>query len=292
MKSTGISRNIAFGSVVNYAILTLIGALMIIPLLTILATSLSSAIAVDKGLVQLWPVEFTTESWKHILGMESLWKSFGLNVLATVAGTFNAMLFTSLMAYPLAKSEFKAGKVIMLMIVIIMIFKAPVIPYFLVLKSYGLYNSFWVLILPHTIVAYNLIILRTFFKQIPIELEEAAKMEGCGYFQTLFRIVFPVSKPAIVTVTLFYAVMIWNQFMHPIMFIEDQSLYPLQLKLREFITSTNFSSLIESLSGPKLYSDRTLRAAVVLYSTIPIVLVYPFIQKYFEKGAMLGSVKE
>lgn len=277
---------------VNVLLLLLFSVIMLLPLLTVAATSISTGLAVDRGEVQFWPVDITFASWEQIISQKSLWLSMLVNTAATVLGTLICMVVSSLTAYPLSKKEFKAGKFIILLVVFAMIFKAPIIPYFLTLKSYGLYNTFWALVIPHTIVAYNLIILLTFFKQVPHELEEAAKIEGCGYFQTLFRIILPVSMPALVTVGLFYAVMIWNQFMHPIMFIDNPNLYPLQMKLRELITVTDLTNLASTFEDHSVVNERTLRSATVLFAAIPILLVYPFLQKHFVKGAMLGSLKE
>ncbi|OUS77199.1 ABC transporter permease [Paenibacillus sp. MY03] len=273
----------------NATILGLISIVMLIPFVKVLATSFSGPHAVGAGQVYLWPVQFTWASWKYILGLEPLWSSFFITLFATVAGTFLSLLITALFAYPLSKNEFKLAKILMFMIVITMIFRYPIIPYFLSLRSYGLYNSIWVLIIPYTVTAFNLIIMRTFFKGLPKELEEAAQMEGCGYFQLLFRIVLPSSQAVIATLGIFYAVGIWNQFMIPLLFIEDQSLYPLQLKLREYIVNVDMEA--GGFGEILPYSNETLRSATIIFATIPILLVYPFLQKYFVKGAMLGSVK-
>jgi putative aldouronate transport system permease protein len=234
-------------------------------------------------------VQFTLESWYYVLKQGPLWNSFLITIFVTVAGTCLCLLVTSLFAYPLTKNEFKLTKVLMIMIVITMIFRYPIIPYFLALRSYGLYNSFWVLIVPYTVSAFNLIIMRTFFKGLPKELEEAAQIEGCNYFQLLFKIVLPSSKAVLATLGIFYAVGIWNQFMHPLLFIENPSLYPLQLKLREYVVNTDMVSGGLSMVLP--YNNQTLQAATIIFATLPILLVYPFMQKHFVKGAMLGSVK-
>ncbi|WP_273323694.1 carbohydrate ABC transporter permease [Vallitalea guaymasensis] len=274
----------------NIIFLGILGLIMLLPIITVTATSFSSALAVDAGKVSLWPVDFTLASWREILAKSEMWRAFFLNIFVTVVGTFLALMTTSLMAYPMAKKEFKPAKILSIMVVITMVFKAPIIPYFLALKNMGLYNNIFVLIVPHLVVPYNLIIMRTFFKQIPLELEEAAKVEGSNYFQILFKIILPMSKASLATVGLFYAVMIWNQFMHPMLFIQDEALFPLQLRLRQYI------SVGEDLSsglygGIKPFNERTLKAATVIFTVVPILCVYPFLQKYFVKGAMLGSVK-
>jgi putative aldouronate transport system permease protein len=273
----------------NITFLGLLSFAMLVPVLKVLSTSFSSAFAVDSGQVFLWPVEFTFASWEQILNREALWRSFGITVSITVIGTFLSLLITALFAYPLSKKEFPLARVLLIGVVITMVFRYPIIPYFLTLRELGLYNSYWVLIIPHVLTAYNLIIMRTFFKQFPQELEEAAQMEGCGYFKILFQIVLPLSKAVLATLGIFYAVMLWNQFMHPLLFIESQHLYPLQLRLRQYIVSADASYFTGDVLP--MYNSATLKAATIIFATVPILLVYPFLQKHFVKGAMLGSIK-
>jgi putative aldouronate transport system permease protein len=274
----------------NIAILGLFGFLMLVPLLKVVSTSFSSPFAVDAGQVFLWPVDFTLASWGKIMEREALWRSFGLSTLVTVMGTAMCLLTTALMAYPMSKREFGPARFLAVLVVITMVFRYPIIPYFLTVKELGLYDNFWVLIIPHLITAYNLIIMRTFFRELPKELEEAAQLEGCGYFRLLFRLVLPISKAVLATLGIFYAVMLWNQFMHPLMFIDNQNLYPLQLRLREYMISTE-STLTSGLEGQIPYNGATLKAATVIFATAPILAVYPFLQRHFVKGATLGSVK-
>lgn len=271
-------------------LLCIISVIALIPLLSVVAVSFSSKLPVDLELVTLWPRGFTFDSWKYVLERPDLWRSFAVTLGTTVAGTAAALLITALTAYPLSKKEFALGSVIMVAAVITMIFKAPLIPYFLTVKGVGLYNNPLVLVIPHILTAYNLIIMRTFFKQIPSELEEAAVIEGAGYFRMLFSIVLPLSKAVLATLGLFYAVTLWNQFQHPLLFIQNPDWYPLQIKIRQFITSENELPLLGDVSQLN-YNSRTLRAVTIVFAVIPILLVYPYLQKYFVKGALLGSVK-
>lgn len=253
-----------------------------------LAISLSDPAAVDAHQVQFVPVEMTSAAWSHIAGKIELWRSLGVNIFVTVVGTFLSLFFSSLLAYPLARKDFRIRNTIMFGIVLTMIFQAPMIPYFLTIKSLGLLDSIWVLIIPSTISAFNLIILRTFFQQLPYELEESAKIDGCTDYGILFRVVLPLSKPALATMGLFYAVIYWNMFLHAILFIRNTKLYPLQLKLRETIVNTDLAVNL----GAMPYNSQTIQAATIIFVTLPILLVYPFVQKYFVKGATLGAVKE
>lgn len=271
-------------------LLIAVAFIALIPLISEIAISFSSKAASDMNIVNLWPVEFTMESWRYMLTKGNIWTAFGITVLSTVIGTGFALLITSLMAYPLSKKDFSVAKYVMLYVVFTMIFKAPMVPYFLTLKGIGLYNNFWVLVFPHILTAYNLIIMRSFFKQFPDEVEEAAEIDGCGKFRMLFQIVLPSSKAVLATLGLFYAVPMWNQYQHPMMFIQDVKLYPLQMKIRQIINGGGDLQAIAAVRHVN-YTEATLSAAAVVIAIVPILLIYPWLQKFFAKGAMLGSVK-
>lgn len=274
-------------------VLILLSILALIPLLSVISTSLSSKSAVEMNLVTLWPKQLTFDSWIYIIDRPDLWRSFFLTLSTTVIGTIAALLMTALLAYPLSKSksEFRWGTVIMVGVVIAMIFKAPIVPYFLTIRGIGLYNNPLVLIIPHILNPFNLIIMLTFFRQFSKELEEAAFLEGCGYFRMLFQFVLPLSKAVLATLALFYGVMLWNQFQHPLFFLQNPDWFPLQIKIRQFITDDNVIMAGAASTAGLNYNERTLRAATVIFAIIPIIAVYPFLQKYFVKGAMIGSVK-
>ena len=271
-------------------ILAIIGVIALIPFLTVIARSFSSKAASDMDIINLWPVGFTFDSWKYILSDMGLWRAFFISLTTTLAGTFLALVVTALMAYPLSKTNFKLGRPLMLVVIITMIFKAPIVPYFLTIKGLGLLNNPLVLILPHILSAYNLAIMRTFFKQFPVEVEEAAMIDGCGCFQILYKIVLPSSKAVLATVGLFYAVTIWNQFQTPVMFIQKTELFPLQLKIQQLINGGSELANIVAASNVN-YTESTLSAATVVFAILPIIAIYPWLLKYFAKGAMLGSVK-
>lgn len=274
----------------NYIFLVLASFTMIAPLLQMLAISFSSAIAADSKKVLLLPVEFTTASWEHILLRHDLWLSFGVTVLITVLGTLLSMLFSVLTAFPLAQNSFMIRKQIMFLIVVTMIFNAPLIPFFLTVKAMGLLDTIWALILPSLVSTFNMVIIRTFFMGIPAELDDSAKMDGCHDFRLLFQIYLPLSKPVLATVSLFYAVGYWNIFQKAVLFIKNPNLYPLQVKLREYITVSEVLNASE-LVGSFAYNVTTLKASTIIFAAVPIILVYPYLQKYFVKGALLGSLK-
>ncbi len=276
----------------NYAFLAAAAATMIFPLLHLLAMSLSSPIAADSKKVFLLPVEFTTASWSQILQNEKLWSSFGITVYITVAGTLLSMFFSILTAYPLSRREFMLRKPVMLGIVITMIFNAPMIPFFLTVRELGLMNSLWALIIPGLIGTFNMIIIRTFFMGIPSELDDSARIDGCHDFRILFQIYLPLSKPVMATVSLFYAVGYWNTFQRAVLFLRDPDKWPLQMKLRAYLQQPEELAAVNMFLGDYDFNTTTLKAATIIFATVPIILVYPYLQKYFVKGAMLGSLKE
>ncbi len=278
-----------FGAVITL-ILLLFAVITAVPLLSEIAISLSSKTASQMNQINLLPVGFTLDSWKYILTKGNVWKPFLISLSSTVIGVAVALLINTLMAYPLSKTEFAPSRYLMLFVVFTMVFSAPKVPYFLTLRSYGLYNSYWVLIFPHILTAYNLIIVRTFFRQFPKELEEAAMIDGCGKFRILFQIVLPASKAVLATVGLFYGVTMWNQYEHPMMFLQNMDLFPLQMRIRTIVDGSGELQAV-TMAQTANYTSATLSAAAVVFAILPILVAYPWIQKYFAKGAMLGSVK-
>lgn len=276
----------------NYIFLTLAAFTMLLPLLHLLAVSLSSPVAADSKEVFLWPVGFTFASWKHILQSSGLWQSFGVTVFITVVGTALSMLFSVLTAFPLSRREFMIRKQVMLGIVITMIFNAPMIPFFLTVRELGMMNSIWSLIISGVIGTFNMVILRTFFMSLPKELDDTARIDGCHDFRILFQIYLPLSKPVLATVSLFYAVGYWNTFQRAVLFLRDPGLWPLQMKLRAYLTSPEELAQVNMFLGDYNFNTTTLKAATILFASVPIILVYPYLQKYFVKGSLLGSLKE
>ncbi|MDR6881273.1 carbohydrate ABC transporter permease [Bacillus sp. 3255] len=276
--------------IANYIILTLTGLAMILPFIYIFAGSFSSGHAISAGKVLLWPVEWTLENYKAVTNNKALWRAFGVTLLLTTVGTFINLVFTSLMAYGLARNDLRGRKFILLFIVFSMIFQVPIIPLYLLVKSLGMLNSLWALIIPGTISAFNLIIMITFFQNIPESLTEAAKIDGADEYRTLWKVVLPLSLPSLSTIGLFYAVGHWNGYFSALMFLRNSMLYPLQVKLRALIVESDAESTMQAASL-SLQSLEGIKMAAIIVATIPVILIYPFIQKHFIKGAMLGSLK-
>ncbi|NMO95024.1 carbohydrate ABC transporter permease [Paenibacillus lemnae] len=277
---------------INYMVLAAAAATMITPLLHLLAMSFSSPIAADSKQVFLFPVDFTTASWEQILQNGELWRSFGITLFITVAGTLISMLFSIMTAFPLSRKDFWLRRPVMLGIVITMIFNAPMIPFFLTVRELGMMNSLWALIIPGVIGTFNMIIIRTFFMGIPKELDDSARIDGCHEFRLLFQIYLPLSKPVLATVGLFYAVGYWNTFQRAVLFIRDPEKWPLQMKLRAYLTSPEELAAVNMFLGDYNFNTTTLKAATIIFATLPIIMVYPYLQKYFVKGSLLGSLKE
>ncbi|WP_020616534.1 carbohydrate ABC transporter permease [Paenibacillus daejeonensis] len=290
-----LSRSEQLASGINHVLLGTLGLLALLPFIHVLAQSLSSHDAITTGRVTLWPVDFTLESYSRVLQEQAFLNAFQVSVLRTVAGTLVNVALTCLLAYPLSKTYIKGRSTIMFLIVFTMMFGGGMIPTFLVVKATGLLNTFWAFIIPGAISAFNVIIMKNFFQSVPLELEESAKMDGGSNLGILFRIVIPLSMPAIATITLFHAVGHWNSFFDTVLYITDRKMFPLQVYLRELImfnqsnidNNSGYSSNMDSA----LLALESIKAAALIASTVPILIVYPFLQKYFVKGIMLGSVK-
>lgn len=215
--------------VFNYIFLMLVGCLMVFPLLHVLAKSFSSTHAINAGEVKLFPVDWTLMNYQVILGDTSIWRAFMVSIFITVVGTLINLILTASLAYPLSRSEYSMRKGVLILILITMIFHAPLIPNYMVIKNLHLIDSLWVLIIPSAISAYNLFIMRSFFSALPTELIDSARMDGAGELRTMWSVILPLSKPVMATMGLFYAVSHWNSYSSALYFINTRALYPLQL---------------------------------------------------------------
>lgn len=277
-------------AVFNYAFLILISLTMVLPLLHVIAQSLSSNPAINAGKVFLWPVEFTTSNYRLVLGESLIWRSFFVSIYITAFGTFINLAMTALLAYPLSRSEYVFRKPIMMLVLVTLIFHAPLIPNYLLIKSLGLNNTLWSLMIPGAISAFNLFVMRSFFLALPNELIDSGRIDGCGELRILWNIILPLSKPAMATLGIFYAVAHWNSYASALYFINDRMKYPLQVRLREFLI-TDSSSINAPADDLLISSPEGIKMAIIVVATIPIMMVYPFLQKYFVKGMLIGSVK-
>lgn len=276
-------------NVTNLVILGLIGLIAVLPYVNMLAVSLSSSGPVDSGRVAFLPIELTFENYKTVLMDKSIIKSIGVSALMTVAGTVLSLLMTVMFAYPLSREEFRLRKFCNVMILIVFIFNAPIIPWYLTMRSYGLYDNFWALILPSALSTYNIIIVRSFFAEVSPALIDAAKVDGCGEMRTLMQIILPISKAVMATVGLMYGVGYWNSYTTPLYLINDRDLYTLQLRIKSIVLDSNALESMNVVSTGT--STQALKMTTIIVAAVPVLCVYPFLQKHFVKGMTIGSVK-
>ncbi|APB71580.1 carbohydrate ABC transporter permease [Paenibacillus peoriae] len=266
--------------------------LCLAPFIHILSISFSSNRAITSGEVTLFPVEFNLKAYGKVFSDMSMIRSLGFTVMLTVITTVLSMLMTIIAAYPLTKKHLRGRKTIMFIIVVTMFFSGGIIPEYILVRDLHLLNNMWSLILPGLISPFYLIILISFFNGIPESLGEAAEIDGSSQFGTLIRIVLPLSLPVLATLSLFYGVGRWNGFQDTLMYIQNPDLFPLQLKLYQMIQNNMVSELtrLEGASGARI-TPEGLKAASVIFATVPILLVYPWLQRYFVSGVMVGAVK-
>lgn len=276
-------------NVLNLVILGGIGLVAVLPYINMLAVSLSSSGSVDAGKVVFLPMELTFENYKTVFMDRNILRSMGVSALMTVCGTVFSLLLTVMFAYPLSREEFKPRKFCNVMILIVFIFNAPIIPWYLTMRAYGLYDNFWALILPSALSTYNIIIVRSFFSEISPALIDAAKVDGCGEMRTLMQIILPISKAVMATVGLMYGVGYWNSYTTPLYLINDRSLYTLQLRIKSVVLDSNSLESMNMVSTGT--STQALKMTTIIVAAIPVLCVYPFLQKHFVKGMTIGSVK-
>lgn len=279
--------------VVNYALLTIVALMCLLPFLHVMAISFSSNAAALSQKVYFLPVDFSLEGYQLVMGdasmMRSLWMTVGLTVGFTVIG----MVLTVLAAYPLTKKELKGRGVIAFIFMFTMYFSGGLIPEYLLMSDLHMLNTIWSLLLPLTFSAYNIIIMRsTIESSIPASLEEAAFLDGASYFDILFRIVLPLSKPVLATLCLFFAVGRWNAYGDALYYVSSNSqLYPLQLKLYYLMGMASDAANLAEGGSSTYVTGEIVKATCVMFATLPIIIVYPFLQRYFVSGIMIGAVK-
>lgn len=281
-------------SIVNNTAMLAIALLCVIPLLHVLAVSLSAKSAADANIVTFWPIEFTLESYKKTMNNPLFLNSLWIAILRTVTGTAITLFLAFLAAYPLSKENriFRGRTIYAWLFVFTMIFNGGLVPFYIVIQTLGLMNTFWVLILPGAVNVWLTILLLNFFRGVPKELEEAALIDGAGHIRTLFTIYLPISLPAIATLALFSMVFHWNSWFDGLLYIHTPDKYPLATYLQTVIVQRDLASMSISPEDLQLMSQKTVTSAQIIIGALPVLLVYPFLQKYFVKGLVLGSVKE
>lgn len=296
MKSNKVKQSMGYRifQVFNIIILVLICAVCLYPFLNTLATSLSDNSAVLRGEVGIIPRGWDMEAYKRIIKDMDFYVGYKNTIIYTVVGTVTSLLMTTAAAYPLSRRGLIGKKYIMFLFVFTMYFGGGMIPSFLLIKNLHLMNTIWAIVLPGSLSVYNMLIMRTFFYGIPESLTEAAKIDGIGDFGLLLRIILPLSKPIIATMTLFYAVGYWNDWFSALIYMSDSTKHPVTLYLRSIVMGLTKQAMSGNISGSDVaeVASKTVQGATVMLVTIPILCIYPFVQKYFVTGVMLGSVKE
>jgi putative aldouronate transport system permease protein len=286
-------QNILFNTFI-YGIAVVSVIVIVYPLYFIIIASISDPSAVSTGLVLLRPVGFTLDGYKALLENESIWIGYRNTIFYAIAGTLIHLAVNIPAAYSLSRRDMPFRKTITTFFLITMFFSGGLIPTFLTVRNFGMYNTYWVLILPFTVSVFELIVIRTFFENsIPVEMREAADMEGCGNLRFFFTIVLPLSKAIIAVITLWHIVYQWNSYFTALIYIVDRSLYPLQLILRNILVINEMQGAMGTGEAMRiaLRNAELIRYAAIIVSTVPVMCIYPFVQKYFNQGVLIGAVK-
>lgn len=281
----------------NYVLLTVIALLMLYPIVNIAAVSLSQYIEFLKTPWMIIPRSFTMAAYDLVFDNTYFWRSYGNSIIVTMAYTLLSLSVTALFAWPLARKEVKGKPFFMAILIFTMVFSAGMIPNYLNMQELNLLDTLWVLILPGSFNAFNCVIMMSFFRELPDELVEAAMIDGASEPYIFGKIVLPLSKPVLASVTLFLAVGSWNSYFGAQIYLQDRNLWPMALTLKEILVSTS-TQLLEAESDPLALEDafqeiqsKNIQYAAVMISTLPIMSIYPFLQKHFAKGVMIGSIK-
>ncbi len=284
-------KNKAF-DFICYFLVAFTVVICLVPFLHVFALSLSSNEAVMTQKVTIFPVEATFNAYKEVFTDESMIKSLFLTVWMTLVFSVLGLLLTIALAYPLSRRGFKGRGLFMLLILFTFYFNAGMIPHYININRLGLMNTVWALILPFALSPYNMILMRTFMMtSIPDSLEESAKLDGCSHMGILLRVILPLSKPIIATIFLFFAVGRWNAFQDAYLYITSREIFPLQLRLFYLVSAAQSTESFSAEGNANAYAPEVIRAASIMFATIPIIIVYPWLQKYFVKGVLIGAVK-
>ncbi|OWA36078.1 sugar ABC transporter permease [Saccharibacillus sp. O16] len=278
--------------VFNAVVMLLVVLFTLYPFLYLVAQSFSSEAAIYAGKVSIFPVDFTAATYKLILGKPDFYLYYWNTILYSVLGTFIAVMGTAILAYPLSKDKLRLNKFFIPFVLFTMYFSGGLIPNFILIsKTLHMRDTMWAIIIPGAISAFNVILMKTFFASIPNEVEEAAKVDGLGGYRIFLRIVLPLSKPILATMTLFCIVGIWNNWFGPALFLQSKEKWPVALYLRQIIDSTVSTAEVGASAEATTQIAATIKSAAMVLTSLPIICIYPFVQKYFVQGMMIGSVK-
>ncbi|OXL82506.1 sugar ABC transporter permease [Paenibacillus sp. SSG-1] len=278
-----------------YVLLGVVTLIVLYPLFFVLIASVSHPGSVIRGEVWLWPKGFSLVGYERLFGNKELLRGFMNTVMYTVAGTALNVVMTVAGAYPLSRTDFKGRHFFTFLIVFTMFFGGGMIPTYLLIKSLGLLNTFWAMIIPSAVSVWNILIMRTFFQSsIPKEVQEAAFIDGCSNIKILLKVVLPLSGPVLAVMVLFYAVGHWNAYFSALLYLSDRDLYPMQLFLREILVQNQMQEMVDisdDTLARSLMDAEAIKYAAVIVTNLPMLILYPFLQKYFVKGVMVGAIK-
>jgi putative aldouronate transport system permease protein len=292
IRERGIDRAFTF---TNTLFLTIVLILVLFPLIFVLSASFSDPIAVSTGQVLLWPVGFNLRAYTTIFEYHAIWVGYMNSIYYTVVGTLVNVILTILAAYPLSRKDFFGKNLLLFLFVFTMFFNGGLIPYYMTVTQLGLYNNRLALIIPSAMSVWNMMIAITYFRtSIPSELLEAAQLDGCNDFQFLWRIVMPLSAPLIAVLSLFYAVGHWNEYFNALIFLSNKELFPLQLYLRDILVNSSIdTSMLRDVAtiSERQGLQQLLKYALIVVASVPVLALYPFVQKHFVKGMLIGGIK-
>ena len=284
-------RKISTDKIFDWIINILMGAIAImflLPLVHVVVCSFSSVNQVIAGNVGLFPVDFTIDGYKEVFADEKLWRGFGNSLFYTFVGTIIQVTLQMFCAYPLSRRDFKGRTIINLFLILTMFISGGMIPTYLLISKLRMLNTIWALIIPGCVSVFNIIVIRTYMEtSIPFELQEAARIDGCGDFAIFCRVILPLSRPIIFVMVLYAIVGYWNNYFNSLLYIQDSSLFPLQRVLQDMLVSNNSSIG----GGTEVGKQEQLKYVTIVVSSLPLLIIYPFFQKYFEKGVVMGGVK-
>ena len=282
-----INTDKIFDWIINI-LMGVIAIMFLLPLVHVVVCSFSSVNQVIAGNVGLFPVDFTIDGYKEVFAEEKLWRGFGNSLFYTFVGTIIQVTLQMFCAYPLSRRDFKGRKVVNLFLILTMFISGGMIPTYLLISKLRMLNTIWALIIPGCVSVFNIIVIRTYMEtSIPFELQEAARIDGCGDFGIFCRVILPLSRPIIFVMVLYAIVGYWNNYFNSLLYIQDSSLFPLQRVLQDMLVSNNSSIG----GGTEVGKQEQLKYVTIVVSSLPLLIIYPFFQKYFEKGVVMGGVK-
>lgn len=289
-----VNKNTRAGKVFdafNVVVLLALGVVTVLPFIYVTAGSFARESELAERSFFLWPREFVLDTYDYIFATSTFTRSLVVTLLVTAVGMVIQVLLTFTMAYPLSRRYLPGRNLLLGMVVFTLVFSGGLIPTYLIVRELGLLDTYWSLILPLAINPFYLILVKNFFQELPDELQEAAQIDGCSEVGVFWRIVLPLSKPILATMGLFYAVAIWNDFMSPLLYIDDSSKWTLQMFVRQVTVSSDMANTVGQLDPNYIPPEQGLKFAVIVVATLPILMLYPFLQRHFAKGILIGSVK-